>query len=213
MPLEHQLREKIRVQGKAYSTADAYWYWIRRFLLFAREKRGQWVHPREMGRRQVEIWLSHLASEVDVSANTQNQAFSAICYLYKEILNQPLENLSALRAKRPDRVREVLDQFELIQLFEHLQGTALLTSRMMYACSFRIGEIGRIRIKDISFERRQIVVRESKGHKDRVVGFPVMLHDQVRRQIESTTVPLVTETETTCAHVVKLAAASYDRWR
>lgn len=185
MTLEQQLRRKIRLQGKADSTADAYWYWIRRFLLFARDKRGQWVHPRDLGRRQVEIWLTHLANDVDVSANTQNQAFSAICYLYKEVLNRPLENLSALRAKRPDRVREVLDQSELIRLFEQLHGTALLAARMMYACSFRIGEIGRIRIKDISFERRQIVVRESKGFKDRIVGFPLILHDQVQCQIDS----------------------------
>jgi len=90
-----------------------------------------------------------------------------------------------LRAKRPDRIREVLDHSELVALFEKLHGPALLASRMMYASSFRIGEIGRIRIKDISFERKQIAIRGAKGEKDRVVGFPPILHDDVERQMES----------------------------
>lgn len=93
--------------------------------------------------------------------------------------------MSALRAKRPDRIRDVLDQSELVQLFDELRGSALLAARMMYASSFRIGEIGEIRIKDISFERKQIVIRGGKGAKDRAVGFPEILHDAVRAQIES----------------------------
>lgn len=185
MRIEEQLRETIRMQGKADSTADAYWGWVRQFLLFAREKRGQWVHPSELRERQVEIWLKHLANHEDVSANTQNQAFSALCYLYRHVLKQPLEGVSALRAKRPDRVRDVLDQSELVELFDNLRGQALLAARMMYASSFRIGEIGEIRIKDISFDRKQITIRGGKGQKDRLVGFPVILHDSVRRQIES----------------------------
>lgn len=185
MKLEQQLRETIRMQGKSPKTADAYWNWVKQFLLFARDRRGEWVHPKDLRERQVEIWLKHLANEKDVSANTQNQAFAAICYLYRHVIKQPLEGVSALRAKRPDRVREVLDQSELVELFEHLSGSALLAARMMYASSFRIGEIGEIRIKDISFERKQITVRGGKGQKDRIVGFPAVLHEAVRRQIES----------------------------
>lgn len=186
MKLEMQLRRKIESQHKADATADAYWGWVKRFLLFARARRGEWVHPIDMGERQVAIFLSHLATEEGVSANTQNQAFSALCYLYRHVLNQPLEGVSALRAKRPDAIREVLDQSEIVALFEQLFGVALLTARMMYASSFRIGEVGRIRIKDISFERKQIVVRRGKGEKDRVVGFPQAIHDTVSKQIEST---------------------------
>lgn len=185
MKLEDQLRETIRMQGKSDKTFDAYWGWCKQFLLFAREKRGQWVHPSELRERQVEIWLKHLANDLNVSANTQNQAFSALCYLYRHVLKQPLEGVSALRAKRPDRVRDVLDQSELIQLFAELRGPALLAARMMYASSFRIGEIGEIRMKDISFERKQIVIRGGKGQKDRTVGFPERLHASVRAQIES----------------------------
>lgn len=185
MKLEEQLRQTIRMQGKSDKTFDAYWGWVRQFLLFARDKRGVWVHPSELRERQVEIWLKHLANELNVSANTQNQAFSAVCYLYRNVLKQPLEGVSALRAKRPDRIREVLDQSELVELFGELRGAGLLASRMMYASSFRIGEIGEIRIKDISFERKQIVIRGGKGQKDRAVGFPAVLHDAVRAQIES----------------------------
>lgn len=185
MKLEQQLRETIRLQGKADSTADIYWDWCRRFLLFAREKRGEWVHPSELGERQVEIWLTHLANRQHVSANTQNQAFSALCYLYRHVLKRPLEGMSATRSKRPDTIREVLDQSELVRLFAELDGVALLCARMMYASSFRIGELGRIRLKDICPNRKQIAIRNSKGDKDRVVSFPDILHEPVARQIES----------------------------
>jgi integron integrase len=183
--LEQELRKKLRAQNKADSTANAYWGWVRKFVLFARARRGEWVHPKDLGERQVEIWLAHLANDLDVSANTQNQAFSALCYLYRHVLKRPLENVSALRAKRPDRIREVIDQSEIVALFNELRGPALLAARMMYASSFRIGEIGRIRIKDISFERHQIAIRGAKGEKDRVVGFPDVLHEAVQKQIES----------------------------
>jgi integron integrase len=185
MKLEQQLRNKIRSQGKADSTADAYWYWVNRFLRFAKEKRGEWVDPKSMGRRQVEIFLSHLANKEDVSPNTQNQAFAALCYLYRDVLGQPLENVKALRAKRPQTIRDVVDESEIIRLFEELSGTAKLAAMMMYASSFRIGEIGRLRIKDISFERKQIAIRNAKGEKARVVGFTDCLHEPIQRQIES----------------------------
>jgi integron integrase len=183
--LELQLRDMIRVQNKSEETADAYWGWVEKYLRFAKSKRGQWVHPSELRERQFEIWLKHLAVRENVSANTQNQAFSAICYLYRHVLKQPLENVSAFRAKRPDAIRDVLDQSELVALFEELRGPALLAARMMYASSFRIGEIGDLRIKDIYFTERQFIIRSGKGQKGREVGFTEILHEDVRRQIES----------------------------
>ena len=185
MRLEERLRRKIRSQGKASSTADAYWYWIERFIHFAREKRGEWVDPVTLGRRQVEIFLSYLANQENVAASTQNQAFAALCYLYREIYEAPLENVAALRAKRPQATRDVVDQSEIVRLFAELRGTAKLSAMLMYASSFRIGEVGRLRIKDISFARKQIVIRNAKGEKSRVVGFPEVLHEAVGRQIES----------------------------
>lgn len=162
-----------------------YWAWCAKFLRHAARFHGEWRHPTQLGREDVERWLSELANQDDVSAGTQNLAFSSVCYLYREVLGTPLENVSALRAKRPHRIRDVVDQDELVLLFAELQGPAKLAALMMYASSFRIGEIGRIRVKDISFERCQIVVRSGKGAKDRVVGFPANLHAAVHRQIES----------------------------
>ena len=185
MKLETQVRNKIRAQNKSDKTADSYWHWIDAFLRFARKKRGRWVHPSELNERHVEIFLSDMANRLDYAADTQNIAFYALCYLYKHVLNRPLENVSALRAKRPSRIRDVLDQSELIELFDQLSGQALLAARMMYASSFRIGEISELRIKDISFPRKQIYVHAGKGQKDRLVGFPVELHESVRLQIES----------------------------
>lgn len=129
--------------------------------------------------------MSYLANEQNVAANTQNQAFASLCYLYREVLNQPLENVSALRAKRPQRIREVLDVSEIVTLFNTLHGIPKLIAQLMYGCSFRIGEVAEIRMKDICFNRKQIVVRGGKGEKDRVVGFPSVLHEQVRNQIAS----------------------------
>jgi integrase len=120
-----------------------------------------------------------------VTANTQNQAFSALCYFYSKVLERPLVDVSALRAKRPETVREVLDESELIELFSKLKGKAALVARMMYGCSFRIGEVFNLRIKDISFKRQQITVHDGKHHKGRIVPFPKILHDQVALQIES----------------------------
>lgn len=182
MNLKTQIFEKIRSQGKALSTAECYWYWMDRFLQFcAKNKIGKETKAEDAVTR----FLSHLANRENVAANTQNQAFSALCYVYGVVLNRPLKDVQALRAKRPSRVREIVDQSELVQLFSELTGPALLAARMMYASSFRIGEIGKLRIKDLCFERKQIVIHGAKGEKDRIVGFPTILHEPVRRQIES----------------------------
>lgn len=179
---EKMLREKIRAQGKEQSTADVYWHWWQKYVEFLRENR---IGKETRAESAVERFLSRLANLGNVSSNTQNQAFSALCYVYRNCLNRPLVDVSALRAKAPQRVRDVVDQSEIIAMFDQLNGPALLAARMMYASSFRIGELAKIRIKDISFERKQIVVHAGKGKKDRVVGFTDVLHDAVRRQIDS----------------------------
>ena len=181
-PIQIEIEEKIRAQGKADSTADAYWGWVSRYLEFCKANKIGRETPAEQAVTQ---FLSRLANIEDVSANTQNQAFSALCYFYNVVRNRPLVDVSALRAKRPDRIRDVLDQSELSALFAELSGVALLTARMMYASGFRIGEVAKIRIKDISFERKQIVIRGAKGEKDRFVQFPKVLHQHVELQIES----------------------------
>jgi integron integrase len=179
---ELRLREKVRSQGKAKSTADAYWHWWARYIDYCRANK---IGKETKAEVASERFLSSLANQRHVSANTQNQAFSALCYVYRNVLNRPLVDVSALRAKAPQGVRDVVDQSEIVALFSELTGPALLCARMMYASSFRIGELAKIRIKDISFQRKQITVRGGKGKKDRVVGFPEILHDAVQRQIDS----------------------------
>lgn len=182
MDLETKLRRTIRTQGKQGSTADVYWYWSERFLKWCK---GRGVGKETQAEVAVTRFLSELANDQDMAANTQNQAFSALCFLYRHVLGRPLENVSALRAKAPQRVREVADQSEIAAIFGELSGVALLAARMMYGSSFRIGEVGKLRVKDVSFERRQMVIRGAKGDKDRYVGFPEILHSAVERQIDS----------------------------
>jgi integron integrase len=183
MDIEKMVREKIRSQGKADGTADAYFGWVDRYLKFCvKNKIKKGDMPAE---RAVEKFLSMLANDRDVSANTQNQAFSALCYFYRHVLKRPLVDVSALRAKRPDRIRDIADQSEIVAMLDELTGVANLVAQMIYGCSFRIGEAGRLRIRDISKPRKQIIIKSAKGEKDRVVGYPVELHDAVDRQIES----------------------------
>jgi integron integrase len=183
--LEKSLRAMIRSQGKADSTADCYWQWIEDFIRWTGKQRGELLHPKNYGRQEVERWLSMLANERRLASKSQNQAFSALCYLYRWIIKSPLENVSALRSKLPTGVRDVLDQSEVVALFANLSGVPLLCAKMMYGSSFRIGELGKLRIKDIHFERKQIIIRGAKGKKDRIVPFPESIHADVRRQIES----------------------------
>lgn len=182
MRFEQQIRERIRLQHKSDSTADAYVHWFNRYLSFCQSNK---IGKETKAEIAVEKFLGFLANRERVSANTQNQAFSALCYVYREIFNRPLEDVSALRAKRPDRVRDVCDQSELQLIFNRLTGLNRLACQLMYAAGLRSGELSCIRMKDIDFNRKQIHIWGAKGLKDRVVQFPVVLHEPVRRQMES----------------------------
>lgn len=181
-PVQIEIETKIRSQHKEQSTADAYWGWVKRYFDFClTNKLGKDVKAEDA----VTKFLTRLANIDNVSANTQNQAFAALCYFYGTVRNRPLVGVSALRAKRDDAIRSILNQDELIRMFDSLSGIPLLISRMMYASGFRIGELGKLRIKDIDFERCQIQVCRSKHGKTRTVKFPKVLHENVQRQIDS----------------------------
>jgi integron integrase len=187
-PLKEQMLNRIRATGLSNETFKTYWGWCERFFRFVRdENNGSWKHPRQCGRGEVERWLSSMANGKDwVSQNTQNLALQSVLYLYREIIKQPIENVKALRAKRPENVPEVVDQSEILKLFSALRGVEKLVAMMMYGCSgLRIGDAVKIRIKDLSFERKQIHIHSGKGDKSRRVAFPECLHDPVRNQIES----------------------------
>lgn len=170
------------MQQKSDATADAYVKW---WLLFADYCRGKRFDSTTRPETAAESFLTHLATSENVAANTQNVAFSAICYVFREIKRRPLVGVSALRAKRPKRVPVVHSQREIHKVLSLMKGQSLLGCELMYGSGLRIGELTQIRIKDISFDRNQIHIWEAKGSKDRLVPFSKVLHDDVRRQIES----------------------------
>jgi integron integrase len=161
------------LQRKHYSkrTQDTYLRWIRRFLRFHDLK-----HPRSMGKNEIESFLNYLAIDRKVSASTQNQAFSAILFLFRTVLGQEVtEPIQPLRARRPQRLPTVLSKSEARTVLECLQGVQQLMAQLLYGSGLRLMECVHLRIKDIDFEQNQILVREGKGAKDRHTILPTSL--------------------------------------
>lgn len=158
-----QVRERIRVKHYSLRTEDAYLHWIRRFIFFHGKR-----HPREMGGPEVEAFLSHLATEGRVAASTQNQALSALLFLYRDVLKVELPWLDGVvRAKRSQRVPVVLTENEVRGLLARLDGTKWLVASLLYGTGMRLLEGLRLRVKDVDLERKEITVRDGKGAKDR----------------------------------------------
>jgi len=180
------MKQKIKLQGKSEKTFETYWTWCEDFLRFLRFKNhGEWVRPETVGRKEIEDWLTWLANERHVAKNSQNTALQSVLYLYREMLGIQIENVSAMRLKRPQHVREVASVEDVRKLFEQLDGVGLLAAQLMYGCGLRISDVIALRLKDISFERKQLCVKNGKGDKWRFTSFPEVVHDAVKRQIES----------------------------
>jgi len=174
-----RLREAIRVRHYSIRTEDAYVQWVRRFILF-HDKR----HPSTMGASEVEAFLSHLAVDKHVSASTQNQALSAILFLYKHVLDMDLPWLSdVVRAKRPERLPVVLTRQEIQRLFSLLHGVNGLIVRLAYGTGMRRMEVLRLRVQDVDFGYNQITVRAGKGNKDRQSMLPRALADELKEHL------------------------------
>ncbi len=166
-----QVRGKIRFKHYSIRTEQAYVDWIRRFVLHF-DKR----HPSDMGAREVEVFLTHLAVQGKVAAATQNQAKAALLFLYREVLGQDLPWLENVeQAKAPKRLPVVLTQSEVQAVLSRLTGTHWLVAGLLYGSGLRIMEALRLRVKDVEFKRGEILVREGKGFKDRVTMLPAML--------------------------------------
>lgn len=163
-----QVRDAIQRRHFSYRTEQSYVHWIKRFIFFS-DKR----HPRDMGGAEVTAFLSHLARDRDVAAATQNQALAALLFLYKEVLGQALPWLDQIeRAKRPARVTTVLSVAEVQRLLAQMQGAKWLMASLLYGAGLRLRECLNLRVKDIDFDYRQILVRNGKGAKDRVTMLP-----------------------------------------
>lgn len=175
-----QVRGACRVRHYSLRTERAYVGWIRRFIL-ANGKR----HPRDMGGAEVASFLTGLATRGRVAASTQNQALSALLFLYRAVLEVELPWLDdVIRAKRPRRVPVVLSRGEVARVLGALDGVHWLMAGLLYGCNgLRLMECLRLRVKDVDFARNEITVREGKGRKDRHVPLPATLREALERQI------------------------------
>lgn len=179
--LMDQVRQVLRYHHYAYRTEQTYCDWILRYVKF----HGGKTHPNSMGKEQVEGFLSHLATEGKVSASTQRQALNAIVFLYREVLDLPLEGqIAPVRAKRHPRVPVVMAQGEVERVLGEMKGTHLLMAKILYGGGLRLMECVRLRVQDLDFERGLVYVRGAKGGKDRTTLFPKSIHEEIRRHIE-----------------------------
>ena len=173
------MRARVRRLGLSIRTEEAYVGWVRRFI-FANGKR----HPRELGAREVEAFLTHLAMHGRVAASTQNQALSALLFLYREVLQQELPWMENIRrAKRPERLPVVLSREEVAALLEEMNGVTWLMASLLYGAGLRLMECVRLRVQDVDFVRREITVRQGKGGKDRRTMLPAIIVDALQGQL------------------------------
>jgi integron integrase len=176
-----RLRHALRVRHASPRTEESYANWVVRYIRFHGLR-----HPNTMGAAEIEMFLTDLAVHAHVSASTQNQAFSAILFLYQNVLGIELPRIDALRARRPKRMPTVLSPDEVARLLDAVQGgegVFRLMARLLYGTGMRRDECCRLRVHELDLGRGQIIVRHGKGGKDRVVMLPRMLRPDLERQL------------------------------
>ncbi|MDR7482245.1 MAG: integron integrase, partial [Armatimonadota bacterium] len=175
-----RVRDALRAHHYSRRTEEAYIAWIRRYVLFHGKR-----HPAAMGAAEITQFLTSLAVQRRVAASTQNQALSALLFLYREVLGQDVPWLDGLvHAKRSRRLPVVLTRDEVRALLGHLQGVPRLMALLLYGAGLRLLECARLRVKDIDFSRNQIVVRAGKGDKDRVTVLPAAVKADLAQHLE-----------------------------
>lgn len=176
---------KMRVKGSPISTRKTYLLWIERFIRHCRNPNGSWRHFTELGKVDIENWLSSMAMNGNIAPATQDIAMQSVLTFYRVMYDRTFEGINALRPKKPERMPTFLNMTELGQLFVELPRVPLVKAQLQTACGLRVGEMLSIRMKDFDFEREQIIVRSAKGAKDRATIFPKEMHDLVRWQMNS----------------------------
>ncbi len=174
-----QMSDAIRIKHYSYRTEESYLDWVRRFILFHNKR-----HPNDMGAPEIQAFLTYLATQCNVAASTQNQVLSAILFLYREVLHKEIEPILLSSAKRSERLPTVLTREEALAVIHHLGGIYKLMAQLLYGSGLRLMDCLRLRIQDIDFEHRTIIVRDGKGEKDRVTPLPDSVLPDLRRQIE-----------------------------
>jgi len=163
-----RLREALRSRHYSPRTEQTYCHWVKRFIFFHHVR-----HPAEMGEPEVNAFLTSLAMKGKVSASTQNQALSALLFLYRYVLDRPLGQLGeVVRARKPHRLPVVLTRQEVRAVLSRLEGDKWLMASLMYGAGLRLAECLRLRVQDVDLEANQILVRDGKGFKDRITMLP-----------------------------------------
>ena len=175
-----RVRDQVRVKHYSYRTEETYVQWIRRFILFHNKR-----HPNEMDGDEVNAFLTHSAVHENVAASTQNQALSAILFLYREVLQQELNlNLDAVRAKRPHYLPTVLTVEETLEILKNLTGVYQIVAKLLYGSGLRLNEALQLRVKDLDFAQQQIIVRDAKGMESRITMLPQNVVEQLKEHLQ-----------------------------
>ena len=175
-----QVRDALRTKHYSYRTEQSYVDWVKRYILFHNKR-----HPRDMGVPELQEFITHLAAVRKVSASTQRQALSAILFLYRHVLNQPIEVPDVIRPERPRHLPTVLSHTETQSVIGNMRGVYQLMTKLLYGAGLRLMECLRLRVKDIDFENRQIIVRAGKGEDDRSTILPESVIADLRRQLDT----------------------------
>lgn len=178
-PFIESIRRTMRLRGYSIRTEKSYLYWIRFYIRFHNRR-----HPQEMGKNEIVQFLDFLASDRNVTANTQRIALNALMFLYSKILEQPVTNLGFKMASKPRYLPTVLSGKEAIQIIEQLEGVHRLIVKMMYGSGLRVSEALGLRVQDIDFEKNSVTIRNGKGNKDRVTLLSQRLKNDLLMQIE-----------------------------
>jgi integron integrase len=175
-------RDAMRVRHYSHRTEVTYISWVRQYILFHKKR-----HPREMGAEEINAFVTHLVNKRNVAASTQNQALSAILFLYRHVLEIELDekHLIPIRPTKPKRVPTVLSSSEAKSVIARMDGVYKIMAQIMYGSGLRLMEVIRLRVKDLDFANHQIVVRDGKGENDRLTVFPDLLLDPLRLHLRS----------------------------
>jgi integron integrase len=179
--LFERLHEEFRRRHYSYETEKSYTYWIKEFIRF-----HQMTPPRDLDEAAVEVFLTHLAVDKRVAASTQNQAFSALIFLYREVYRRDTDwDLNALRARTTRYVPTVLTRGETLAILDHMSGVPKLVAQMLYGSGLRLREGLNLRVKDLDFAQHQIIVRDAKGRESRVTPMPDQLIEPLTQQLQT----------------------------
>ena len=175
------MRDKIRFKHYSIKTEQSYAGWAKRYILFHNKR-----HPKDMGKLEIEQFLTHLATRLKVSPTTQNQAFNALLFLYEQVLDISLkdQNIQALRAQQRKHIPVVLTKDEVHNIIVNMNGIYQLMVKLMYGCGLRMSEAQNMRIKDIDFGFDKIYIWDSKSLKDRSLPLPSKIKDELKVQVE-----------------------------